>query len=87
MKRLYGKIKKSKNAASKCIRLNTMILKYGITDLKIILMSTQILKYDRVSICHKNNCIHTTGDNAKLIAVGTFFMLCLIGIAALTKSN
>lgn len=42
---------------------------------------------DSVSLCHKNNCIKAKGKNADLIAFGTFIMLLLIGISALSKST
>lgn len=42
---------------------------------------------DNVSLCHKENCIHASGQNAKLIAFGAFAMLLLIGIAAISKNN
>lgn len=42
---------------------------------------------DRVSVCHKDNCIHANGKNADLIAWGAFLMLLLFGIAALARSK
>ncbi len=42
---------------------------------------------DGVSLCYKNSCIHAKGSNAKLLAIGAFAMLVLIGISALSKSN
>lgn len=50
-------------------------------------MNNFLQNNDSVSLCHKNNCIHAKGDNAKLIAFGAFMMLLLIGISTLTKSN
>lgn len=38
-----------------------------------------------VSICHKDNCIHASGQNAHLITIGVFTMLLLVGFAALSK--
>jgi hypothetical protein len=50
-------------------------------------MSRYLQSRDSVSLCHKDNCIHANGENAKLIAFGAFAMLLLIGISALAKSN
>ncbi|WP_162623286.1 hypothetical protein [Confluentibacter sediminis] len=50
-------------------------------------MKNITLKSDKVSLCHKNNCIHATGLNAKIIAFGAFAMLVLIGISALSKNS
>ena len=38
-----------------------------------------------VSICHKNNCIHASGENARLITVAACMMLLFIGVAALVN--
>jgi hypothetical protein len=43
--------------------------------------------YGNVSLCYKNSCLNASGRNARLIATGTFVMLLLIGISALTKKN
>jgi len=50
-------------------------------------MKNSILKRDNVSLCHKDNCIHASGRNAKLIAFGAFTMLLLVGISALSKNS
>ncbi len=42
---------------------------------------------DSVSLCYKNTCINVKGSNANLLVVGTFVMLLLVGIAALSKEN
>lgn len=44
-------------------------------------------KIDRISICHKDNCIHADGENAEVITFGLFLMFVCIGLAALTKAN
>lgn len=49
-------------------------------------MSKNISKSNQVSVCHKNNCIHATGENAKMIAKGATIMLLFVGIAALLKA-
>jgi hypothetical protein len=41
---------------------------------------------NRLSICHRENCIHAQGDYAESIAVGVIAMLLLIGVAAVAKS-
>lgn len=50
-------------------------------------MTKHIRSYDDVSLCYEDKCIHASGDNGRLIAMGAFAMLLLIGIAALTKNN
>jgi len=50
-------------------------------------MSKKSYSNGDVSICHNDNCIHATGQNADLIAIGAFTMLLLIGIAALIKNS
>lgn len=39
-----------------------------------------------LSVCHKGSCIYVRGRNAELIAVGTFAMLLLIGMAILSRN-
>jgi hypothetical protein len=41
---------------------------------------------NRVSICHKDNCIHAKGKNADMIAKGATLLLLLIGFSALLKA-
>jgi hypothetical protein len=50
-------------------------------------MNNNLYSKDNVSICHKDNCIHASGQNANLIALGAFAMFLLIGIAAIAKNN
>ena len=45
------------------------------------------LNNDTISLCEKDTCIHAKGQNAKLIAMGAFAMLLMIGVSALIKSN
>lgn len=42
---------------------------------------------DGVSLCYKDSCIHAKGANAKLLSIGAFVMLLLIGISALSRTN
>lgn len=49
-------------------------------------MSKYIYKSNQVSVCHKNNCIHASGENAKMIAKGAAVMLLLVGIAAVLRA-
>lgn len=44
------------------------------------------LQKNKVSVCHKDNCIHAYGKNADHIAKGTAIMLLFVGIAALIKA-
>lgn len=50
-------------------------------------MSRYLQNRNSISLCYKDNCIYANGDNARLIAFGTFTMLLLIGISALAESN
>lgn len=50
-------------------------------------MQRFIQQNDNVSLCYKDSCIHATGSNANLLAVGIFVMLVLVGIASLSKVN
>ena len=50
-------------------------------------MNKSLRTNDNVSLCYKDNCIHASGQNAKLITFGAFAMLILIGIAALSRNN
>jgi len=46
-------------------------------------MSRQLTKVDKVSVCHKENCVHgCMRKNAEVIAKGATTMLLLLGIAA-----
>lgn len=49
-------------------------------------MRYNIQKTGRVSLCHKNTCLHSEGDNAKRIAIAAGAMLLLVGIAAVVKA-
>jgi len=40
---------------------------------------------DTVSVCNRDNCIHASGDNGKLIVAGVFFLLVCAGIAKLAN--
>ena len=42
---------------------------------------------DNISLYHKENCIHASGQHAKLIAFGAFAILLFVGIAAISKNN
>lgn len=42
---------------------------------------------DGVSLCYKDSCIHAKGTNAKLLAIGVFVMLILIGISTPSRIN
>jgi hypothetical protein len=48
-------------------------------------MNTISINKNQVSLCHKDVCINTYGNNADLIAKGVTVMLILIGIAALIR--
>lgn len=49
-------------------------------------MIQDLINTNQVSVCHKNSCVHATGENAKMITMGVTVMLVLIGIAALLRS-
>lgn len=49
-------------------------------------MSKYLSQNNRVSICHKDNCIHATGENADMIAKAAAVMLLFIGIGALVRA-
>lgn len=42
---------------------------------------------DKVSLCHKNNCIDVKGDVAKIIAFGLALMVVVSGISTLLESS
>jgi hypothetical protein len=44
------------------------------------------LQNNKVSICHKENCVHAYGKNAEVIAKGTAVLLLFFGAAALIKA-
>jgi hypothetical protein len=52
-------------------------------------MNKILLKKNQVSLCHKNVCLNTYGQNADMVAKAATVMLLLIGVAALinTVSN
>lgn len=45
-----------------------------------------LLNNDNVSLCYKDSCIHANGSNANLLAIASFVLLILIGIASLSKA-
>jgi hypothetical protein len=49
-------------------------------------MNKLLPKNNRVSLCHKDNCIHATGKNADMIAQGATIMLVLVGIGAFLRA-
>jgi hypothetical protein len=42
---------------------------------------------DKVSFCHKNNCININGDVAKAITVGVAFIVVISSIASLLETT
>ena len=57
----------------------------GVVNIKWIKMDNIFKNNGSVSICHKNNCIHASGENARLITVAACMMLLFIGVAALVN--
>lgn len=49
-------------------------------------MSRQLQNKNKVSVCHKENCVHAYGKNAEVIAKGASVLLLFLGIAALIKA-
>ncbi len=42
---------------------------------------------NEITLCQNDNCVHATGENAKMIATAFAIMLLLFGIAAIIRAS
>ena len=61
-------------------------MKEELRILMSLMMNKNLQKRNRVSVCHKDSCVHAFGKSADMIAKGATALLLLVGIVALLRA-